>query len=349
MKYFKFFSRQNILGLTNIRKFETKLGEVLPAPEDREGFEKYLSNSEIKYVLFGIPEDIGVKANLGKGGADSSWRPFLSSFLNLQSNDYFRGNTVLIAGYFDFAELKLIIDKNAPGFEEKLDALRHAVNTIDDEVESITKIITEAGKIPIAIGGGHNNSYPLIKGAAKGLYKAEKISLAQINCVNFDAHTDYRPVEGRHSGNGFRYAEEDGYLKNYFILGLQENYIQQNILLDIVNNPFIDCISYEDIFIRKNFSFQNALLKAYEFTSEGYSGIELDLDVIENTLTSAISPSGVNSLHARQFMHFFSSHPRPAYLHIAEGASFLEDGLQQATLGKLIALLVGDFVKNYEL
>jgi formiminoglutamase len=29
------------------------------------------------------------------------------------------------------------------------------------------KMIIGAGKIPIAVGGGHNNSYPLIKGAAK--------------------------------------------------------------------------------------------------------------------------------------------------------------------------------------
>jgi formiminoglutamase len=43
------------------------------------------------------------------------------------------------------------------------------------------------------IGGGHNNSYPLIKGTAKGWHKAGVIPLAQINCINLDAHADYRP------------------------------------------------------------------------------------------------------------------------------------------------------------
>jgi formiminoglutamase len=84
------------------------------------------------------------------------------------------------------------------------------VNKVDDEVEQLAKMITEAKKIPIVIGGGHNNTYPLIKGTAKGWHKAGVIPLAQINCINLDAHSDYRPMEGRHSGNAFRYAEEDG-------------------------------------------------------------------------------------------------------------------------------------------
>ncbi len=43
--------------------------------------------------------------------------------------------------------------------------------------------------------------------------KQSILPLAQINSINLDAHSDFRPAEGRHSGNGFRYAEEDGYLQ----------------------------------------------------------------------------------------------------------------------------------------
>ena len=66
----------------------------------------------------------------------------------------------------------------------KREAYRHAVNKVDDEVEQLAKMITEAKKIPIVIGGGHNNTYPLIKGTAKGWHKAGMIALAQINCIN---------------------------------------------------------------------------------------------------------------------------------------------------------------------
>ncbi|MEI9959443.1 MAG: arginase family protein [Ferruginibacter sp.] len=99
-----------------------------------------------------------------------------------------------------------------------VEAYRHAVNIIDEEVENMLKVIAAAKKIPIVIGGGHNNAYPIIKGVAKGLVKAGAIPLAQINCVNLDAHTDYGATEGRHSGNGFKYAEEDATWANIALL-----------------------------------------------------------------------------------------------------------------------------------
>src|SRR5690606_24181233 len=129
------------------------------------------------------------------------WVPFLQSFLNMQSNDFFDGQEVMLAGHFDFGDLEYLIDTTAKNEEERIGAYRHAVNTIDDEVEEVTRMITAAGKIPLVVGGGHNNAYPLLKGAAKGWHKTGKIPLAQINCINLDAHADYRPIEGRHSGN----------------------------------------------------------------------------------------------------------------------------------------------------
>jgi formiminoglutamase len=296
--------------------------------------------------LFGIPEDIGIRANMGLGGADSSWEPFLDAFLNIQSNDFFSGDEILLLGYFDFSNLKFLIEENAYDKDEKIDAYRHAVITIDDEVEQLTKIITEAGKIPIAIGGGHNNAYPLIKGAAKGLYKTGKIPLAQINSINLDAHSDFRPVEGRHSGNGFRYAEEDGFLEKYCILGLHENHLPQNVWLDIVNNPFIDFITFEDIFVHEKRNFIQAMAHAVDFTDDNYTGIELDLDCVENVLASATTPSGISGLHARQFLSYTSDKCKVAYMHICEGAALLEDGRKSETTGKLIGYLVSDFVKG---
>jgi formiminoglutamase len=180
------------------------------------------------------------------------------------------------------------------------------VNAIDDEVEQLAKIITETKKIPLVIGGGHNNTYPLIKGTAKGWHKAGVIQLAQINCINLDAHADYRPMEGRHSGNAFRYAEEDGYLQKYCIIGLHENYLPQNVWIDIVNNPFIDCLTYEDIFVHEKRSFMQAVAHATGFTEDSLCGIDVDIDCIEHTLSSAMTPVGILPNHARQYISFCS-------------------------------------------
>ncbi len=347
MQHFKYYNKEDILYLTRIRRFETKVGERVHVVNAVENLQQWLENDEIKYVLFGIPEDIGVRANDGVGGTDSLWIPFLSSFLNTQSNDFLTGDNILLLGHFDFGDIKYLIEQNAHGHEEKRDAYRHAVNAIDEEVEQLTKLITSHKKIPIAIGGGHNNAYPLIKGSAKGLFKAGLIPLAQINAVNLDAHSDYRPSEGRHSGNGFRYAEEDGFLQKYCIVALQENYLPQNVWMDIVNNPFIDFITYEDIFLHEKRNFIQAVAHATGFTEDTYTGIELDLDCIANTLSSAQTPSGIEVIHARQYINFTAVDTKAAYLHICEGATQLQDGRKEESTAKLVSFLVSDFIKSH--
>jgi len=347
MKHFKFYNKQDILTLTHVRKFETKLGEQINCIADKASLEDTLQQTTCSYILFGIPEDIGVKANQGIGGADSAWFPFLSSFLNIQSNDFLSGENILLLGHFDFNDLKFLIESNAATPDEKIEAYRHAVNAIDEEVENLVKIITQYKKIPVIIGGGHNNAYPAIKGAAKGLHKADLLPLSQINCINLDAHADYRPVEGRHSGNAFRYADEDGYLNKYCIIGLHENYLQQNVWMDIVNNPFIDCITYEDIFIHEKKNFIQAIAHATGFTEETYTAIELDLDSIENILSSALTPCGISTLHARQYLNFVATDAKVAYLHICEGATKCDDDRENISTGKLISYLVSDFIKSH--
>ena len=95
MKHFKFYIKQDILYLTKLRRFETKHGEMIQVVDDSSNLEKSLNDTISKYILFGIPEDIGVRANSGTGGADTAWIPFLQSFLNIQSNDFLLGDEVL--------------------------------------------------------------------------------------------------------------------------------------------------------------------------------------------------------------------------------------------------------------
>ncbi|WP_207493573.1 formimidoylglutamase [Aridibaculum aurantiacum] len=348
MDHFHFYTKQDVLSFTKIRRFETKLGERIQVISDPANLEQSLKESKATFAIIGIPEDIGVKANQGIGGTDTAWTPFLNAFLNIQSNDFIEGSDILLLGHFDFREIARVIEQNAYDQQEKVDAYRHAVRTVDDAVEPMIKLLTQYNKIPIIIGGGHNNSYPIIMGAAKGLYKIGKVPLASINCINLDAHADFRPLEGRHSGNGFSYAEEDGFLQKYFVVGLHENYLNQNIWMDIVNNPFIDFISYEDIFIHEKSNFLQAVAQATSFTDDTFTGIEVDMDSIENVLSSATTPCGVSAKHARQFVTYAASEANCAYLHICEGAARLPDGRTSDTTGKLISYLVSDFVKAME-
>ncbi len=346
MKHFKFYSKEDILSVTKVRRYETKIGERVQNIKSESDWAQQLEQSAAKYVLLGIPEDIGVKGNYGIGGADTNWLPFLSSFLNMQNNDFLTGEDILLLGHFDFGDLKFLIENNAYGYEEMIDAYRHAVNLVDDEVENIIKVIASCKKIPIVIGGGQNNAYPIIKGVSKGLHKAGVLPLAQINVVNLDAHADFRTAEGRHSGNAFRYANDDGFLGKYCIVGLHENYVTQNVLMDIHSDPFIDYVSYEDIFLYERKNFIQAVAHATGFTEDTFTGIELDLDCIEQVLSSAATPTGISALHARQYITVAAQDAKVAYLHISEGATQLSDGRRDESTGKLISYLVSDFVKE---
>ena len=68
MNHFKFYNKEDILYLTRLRRFETKLGERVQVLTHPDQFEEKLHECKASYILFGIPEDIGVKANYGKGG-----------------------------------------------------------------------------------------------------------------------------------------------------------------------------------------------------------------------------------------------------------------------------------------
>src|SRR5688572_3406164 len=149
MKHFKFYTKDDILSVTKIRRFETKLGERIQNIRFNDDWQEAIHHSTARYVIVGIPEDIGIKANYGIGGADTAWLPFLHNFLNIQSNDFLPGENILLLGHFDFGDIKYLIESNAYGQEELIEAYRHAVNLIDDEVENMLKVIASAKKIPI--------------------------------------------------------------------------------------------------------------------------------------------------------------------------------------------------------
>ena len=76
---FQAFQAKEIKKLTSVRANEVKIGESILAGSD---YLADLSNCPAAFVLIGIPEDIGPRANCGRGGADSAWLPFLGKFLN---------------------------------------------------------------------------------------------------------------------------------------------------------------------------------------------------------------------------------------------------------------------------
>lgn len=336
----EFLTQSDIISLTNYRNGEIKYGERVYLIQDTTNWEKELKNNPTRYVLIGITEDIGVKANFGRVGTKSAWQNFLQSFLNLQHNRFCKGSWVTVLGKLNFDKESEIANKLDPNNKEDRKKLFELVQSIDKEVSHLIAQIVSAGKIPIVIGGGHNNAYGNIKGTALAKGKA-------INAVNFDAHTDFRPLEGRHSGNGFSYAFEEGFLKNYFIWGLHENYTSKSVFSLIKENQDrVKYNTYEQIKIRREKSFDTELITAAKHIEHGYYGIEVDLDALPLVASSAITPTGFDIDKLREFIHFFAKGKHAAYLHICEGAPDLDSVENRHLVGKLISYLVTDFIKS---
>lgn len=333
------FTATDLSKYTSHRSGEIKFGErMLTIPKDEKPFE-FLKSCEANYVILGVPEDLGVRANFGRAGASSAWESAIKAIVNLQHNKFSKGNKVLILGHIDVTDAM----KEAEGLNinEKEDRkkLSHLVEKIDKEVSHVVNRIITAGKTPIIIGGGHNNAYGNIKGAALANGKP-------VNAINFDAHTDFRQLEGRHSGNGFSYAMEEGFLKKYYIFGLHENYASKGVMESIKKlSERVRYNTYEQIAVRKEKSFSDEMAHALGYIEDEKFGIEIDLDSLPNVASSAMTPSGFSIEKVRQFIHYFGKNKNAAYLHLCEGAPELDNEKNSHLTGKLIAYLVTDFIK----
>lgn len=333
------FTVSDLTKYTSQRSGEIKFGERIHTLSEDINTWEHIKADEAEFVLLGIPEDIGVRANYGRPGAASAWEAAIRSIVNLQHNKFFKGNRLLILGQVDTSDAMTEAAGLDATTKEGRKALSDLVGKIDKVVSHVICQILGAGKIPIIIGGGHNNAYGNIKGTA--LAKGRPV-----NAVNFDAHTDFRMLEGRHSGNGFSYAFEEGFLKHYYIFGLHENYASKGVMETIKNNQYrIKFNTYEQIAIREEKSFTAEMNHALAFVGDDPFGVEIDLDSIPGVPSSAMTPSGFSVEKARRFIHFMAQHHNAAYLHICEGAPELDSGKNSHLTGKLIAYLVTDFMK----
>lgn len=347
MKHLNVYSAEEIKALTRQRANESKLGEHVYTLKNVDPVAQELAGCPAKFVLLGLPEDIGVRANYGRGGAHTAWQPALENILNLQNNRFLKGEELLVLGHIDFSDLMEAATRFSQKEDKGIHQLRQLVTTIDERVTEIIQLIVSHAKIPIIIGGGHNNAYPVIKGSSQALLQLRKLNNEGINVINCDPHTDFRMREGRHSGNGFSFAFEEKYLRKYSILGIHESYNTEDVLNRIADNEAtIFYSTYEDIFVRQLFSFKEALNKGVNFCRDNYCGIELDLDAITNVPSSAKTSSGISPLQARQYIYHCAHELKACYLHISEGAPVLAHLKADNKTGKLIAYLVADFIKG---
>jgi len=305
-----------INSLTFKREGEKRIGETI--------FSEV--NEHTKFVILGIEESIGPQANKGFDGSENAYTAFLKRFLNMQSNRFLQGDEISLIGS---------IRQNTK-FQTEEKARLH-IEELDEMVFQILTPYLSENIIPIIIGGGHNNAFPIIKAFSK---KFE----SKVDVINLDPHADCRALEGRHSGNPFSYAKHGGFLNKYSVLGLHKAYNSEFILNYLDDNEF-DYTFFDDYILDTNLFKKDIERTVSNLHRSDYVGIELDLDSIQFMPSSAFTPSGISLENARYYLKKMSQ-LNCCYLHLPEGAPKDENG--EKIIGKALAYLVWDFINAQE-
>lgn len=334
------YTRSEIDRLIAHRKGEVKFGQRIRLLNEEQDLEEQFRETKAKYVLFGVPEDIGVMGNLGRKGTRYAWDAALKQLLNTQNHKGNKAKRVLLLGYLDFRKEMEELGSLDPSKDTFTAKARELTAKIDTEVTDLVRKVVQAGKKPIVVGGGHNNCYGILKGCALAVGKP-------LNCINVDAHTDFRNLEGRHSGNGFSYAFREGFLKRYFIFGLHENYTSKSVFkkMDELKDQ-VRYTTFEELLLPAENGFDYQTEQAFGFIKQDKYGIEIDCDAIQHVPSSAMSPSGFSTTQVRRLIHHWKNHKNVQYLHICEAAPDPENDSQCRAIGKLISYFITDFIRK---
>jgi formiminoglutamase len=131
-------------------------------------------------TLLGLPDDTGVRLNNGRPGAAGGPAAFRAALAGYGAVDSAAGTLPRV---FDAGDVK-------PG--RSLDETHRRVTVA-------TAALLEAGLFPIAIGGGHDLTFPFVRAVAA--------KFPRLAGIYFDAHLDVRETPG--SGMPFRRLVED--------------------------------------------------------------------------------------------------------------------------------------------
>lgn len=146
---------------------------------------------ECPVALLGLPDDTGVRLNDGRPGAAEGPAAFRAALARYGAAEPIE------------APLPRVFDAGDIIPADTLDGTH-------ERVAAATAALFAQGLLPVAIGGGHDLTWPFVRGVAE--------ARGPLTGVYFDAHLDVREVPG--SGMAFRRLLETGHARALTVHGL---------------------------------------------------------------------------------------------------------------------------------
>lgn len=315
------------------REAETRLGQVIHCVSECETLADYREQLQqqrqqgCRVALVGVPESIGPRANLGRGGAETAWPAALRGLMSLQANSTISSHELLLVGAVSCEDLQQQAAALKINNPTELAELRDLCAQLDQRVMQVVQPLFELGYDVILIGGGHNNAYPLLRALADS-DQAIAGTTEGVGAVNLDPHADFRAREGRHSGNGFSYAHIEGALKHYHVMGLHEGKNNAESLKQLAAAGFT-YTSVHQIY-SGDWGRELAATRAQVMAWQVPLGIEVDVDALQGVPASAINFNGLTVAQGYHFVEQLAEHSLTRYLHLAEAAPSLHPAGREA-------------------
>lgn len=310
------------------RPGETRWGDVLSNRQPGEG----------KFIFVGVAEDIGIRANGGRPGAALTPLAVFQSLALIPVNK--RGNNAQIdAGWLWVNVEDLQAKADHLHYPQDVTALRDLVARVDERVKAALLPLFLSGQVPIVVGGGHNNAFPLLCAVKEALGRP-------LHVINLDPHPDCRTLEGRHSGNGFSYAHAAGALEKYFVMGLSEYGTNQSSLDMLEQTPGWSFATYESFAIRGETTREHARTQAFDHMQSEPFGLELCADGIAHCPSSAETSMGSDWPFVAQMAYQAGQTGYCAYVHLAEASIGLCPLSQRSSLARAVAYTGIQFIQG---
>lgn len=203
--------------------------------------------------LIGLADDEGVRLNGGRVGAREGPKAFRAALAHYGS-----------AGSVGLTGAPAIVDCGDVVPAETLAATHNRVT-------EATAAIVEQGLLPVGIGGGHDLTFPLVRGVAQ--------SIGPLTGLYFDAHLDVRTEDG--SGMPFRRLVEVGCAESLVCLGF---------------NPLVNTEDHLDWYTSHGGRVESFVASDWPGAERRF--VSMDLDAVDGSFApgvSAVNPCGLSS------------------------------------------------------
>ncbi len=333
------YDEAHIQRLTKKRPGSIKIGETIGFVPQGEHWEVSLASSYARFVILGVIEDIGTQASKINTNSRGLLDDVLEQLLNFQDNLYLSGADILLLGEVPTQDLSAEI--SFLGHNEQ--KVHYCVDRIDQRLEEVMVKIFESGKIPVVIGGGQNNAYPILKALSK-------VQNRQVNTISVAAQTCLMPPTTRSARNAYSFGLLDGFLNRLYVLGLHESEIPHSIYEFILANFSQIGLTRFEAILKNSPGLDEAIQDANNFVTDLPFGLDINANCMADYLISPQYPDGFLLREIRNIIRRIIDFHQPAYLLLCEANSGEENSNENDIIGKSLALLITDFIKssNYD-